>query len=120
MDLQARADHLAQMIEERLDVRGQGLEAKLRRAGRLLPRHVRSDAALVLRAMEQAGHPKLARQIDEKTLKRACRRVEAYLGNIDPWARRWSIVLGWLAGNAFSLLVIAGLLITVLAWRGFL
>ncbi len=120
MELQARADRLAHLIEERLDVRGTGLEAKLRRAGRLLPKHIRAEAGLLVEAMAVQGHPKLSRQVDMVRLARAAKVVENYLLDINPWDRRRAIVLNWLAVNAFNLLVIGAVGLAVLLWRGFL
>ena len=120
MDIQARADKLAHLFEERLDVRGKGFAAKVRRAGRLVPRTLRRDTGLILRAMEFGRHPRLARQIDFRETERAADRLEAWLREINPWERRWNIVLGWLAGNAFNLLAVAALVMAVLVWRGLL
>ncbi len=120
MDLQKRADRLAQLIGNKLDVRGAGLEAKLKRAGRRLPKYIRGEARLLVDALAMEAHPKLARQIDKARLERAYHDVERYLQGLDAWARRRGGVLDWLAGNLFSLLLLAGLLIAVLVWRGFL
>ena len=120
MDLQSRADHLARLIEEKLDVRGHGLEAKLRRAGRLLPKHIRAEAAYLVAALKLQDSPKLARQIDEARLRRGLADVERYLRALNPWERRRDIALNWLALVAFSLLVVAGLVLTILVWRGYL
>ncbi len=120
MDLQARADHLAQLIEDKLDVRGQGLEAKLHRAGRLLPKYIRGEADYLVEALKLQASPKLARQVDLARLRRGVADVERYLRDIDPWVRRRAVALSWLAANAFNLLVVAVLLLAVLLWRGFL
>lgn len=120
MDLQARADHLAQMIEEKLGVGGKGLEAKLARAGRRLPRHVRREAALLAEALGQRDHPRLSRRIDLLRLERAFTVCERYLKTVDPWARRRGLALDWLAVNALNLLIIGVLVVSALLWRGFL
>ncbi len=57
MDIVARTDRLAQLLEERLDVRGKGFDAKLRRAGRLLPRHLRMKGQMLVDATTRADHP---------------------------------------------------------------
>ncbi|HGG06612.1 MAG TPA: hypothetical protein ENK28_14230 [Aliiroseovarius sp.] len=120
MDLHARADRLAHLIEEKLDTRGKGLEAKVRRAGRNLPKFIRAEAGLLIEALKVEAHPKLARQIDEARLEQAYANVERYLKGLDPWARRRGVVLNWLAGNALNLLIVAALTVAVLRWRGFL
>lgn len=119
MELQARADRLAQLIEEKLDIRGKGFEAKLNRAGRLLPKHIRTEAAILVEAMAHEAHPKLARQLDDARLERAASDVERYLQGLDPWARRKGIALDWMAGAAFKFLVVVGLTLALLRWRGF-
>ena len=118
MELQAHADRLAHLLETRLDVRGSGLKAKLARVGRRMPRHLQAEAKLIVEALEQAEHPKLSRQVDHARLDRAFKAVERHLLGVDPWSRRKAVVLDWLAGNAFNLLLLAGLVIALLAWRG--
>ncbi len=120
MDLQARADHLAQIIEEKLGVRGTGLETKLKRAGRRLPKHIRTQGALLVEALRLEGHPKLSQRADPARLERAFADIERYLSALDPSARRRANVLDWLAGQAFSFFVLAILAIALLRWQGFL
>ncbi len=120
MDLQARAERLARLMGERLDIPGRGLEGKLAHAGRRLPRHIRAEAELVARAISLREHPKLARMIDERRLARACRIVERHLLAVDPWARRRAVLADWILGNILGLLVMAALVAAVLAWRGYL
>ncbi|MGB5558773.1 MAG: hypothetical protein WBN04_12275 [Paracoccaceae bacterium] len=119
MTYQERADHLAAMIEERLGIRGKGLEAKLRRAGRLLPAHIHRSADLLVEAMQLQASPKFARRIDEQKVVSACKSVEKYLMTIDPSTRRMDRVIGFLSSNAFNLLATGGLVIAVLIWRGY-
>lgn len=118
MDLEPRAEKLAQLMEERLGLGGDGFAAKLGRAGRSLPRRIRRDGAVIVEALALQAHPKLSRQIDEARLNRAFTHIERYLRAIDPWERRKGLLLNWLAGLAFSLLVVAGLLIAAMRWRG--
>ena len=119
MSYQERADRLAAMLEERLGIRGRGLEAKLRRAGRLLPSHIHRSAGLVVEAAHLQASPKLARRIDEQKVVSACKSVEKYLSTIDPNARRMDRIIGFLSSNAFNLLATGGLVIAVLVWRGY-
>ncbi len=120
MDLHESADHLAQLIEEKLGVRGAGLAAKLARAGRNLPKHIRTDATMLVDAVAFEAHPKLSRQIDPENLERAFANVERFLTNLDAGARRRGIILDWLAKLAFNLMMLVGLLVIILGWRGFL
>lgn len=116
----ARADEIAALIEARLGVRGKGLEAKLRRAGRLLPRWVRREARRLAEAQRLTGHPKLMMQTDPQALESAYRKCETWLRNVDPAARRKDRILGLLAVNAANLLILAALFIAYLVWAGHL
>lgn len=118
MDLDARLEKIAHLMEERLDLRGNGFEAKLAKAGRLLPRKLRREGALLVEAQSLAQHPKLGRRIDERRLKKALRVFERYLKRVDAETRRANAWIYWLAGNALSFFIIIVLVLVVLAWRG--
>lgn len=120
MDIHAKTARLAQLMEDRLDVRGADFTAKVRRAGRLLPRHVREAAGLLCNALPLMDHPQLSRQVKPSELENAAHVVEAYLLDVDPWERRRGIAVSWLSGLAFSLLVLVVAVVLVLVWRGYL
>lgn len=120
MDIEARMDRLAQLLEERLDIRGRGFKVKLRRAGRLLPRHLRAKGQMLIEAEARAGHPRLLRQMDEAALDLAAHEIETYLLSIDPWSRRRAIALDFGAGLGFKLLAVVMFCLAVLLWRGYL
>lgn len=120
MDLEARAERLAKLIEEHLDVRGKGLEAKLGRGGRKLPRAVREAGEQLLLAQRMASNPKLARQVDYPRIEAACDVAERMLSRIDPWDRRKTAIVNWLAGNAFNILVVLALVLVLVTRRGLL
>ena len=119
---QVSVEHLATsleaLMERRMGVGGRGLAAKLRRAGRRLPKHVRRDAQMIAEAVPVAQNPKLARQIDLARLEVAERRVAAFLRTYDRADRRKGAVLGLLGSLAFNLLTLGGIVIAVLVWRG--
>lgn len=115
----ARTDRLAQLMEEKLDIRGAGFEKKLQRAGRLLPRHLRRDGQTLVEALALSDHPRLERQIDSVQLKKSANALEKYLLNFDAWDRRRGIAVGFLASLLFNLLVVAALVVAVLIWRGY-
>lgn len=118
MELDDRLDKIAALMEERLGIRGDGFEAKFARAGRRLPRRLRREGALLVEARRLAAHPKLARRVDARRLRKAVRVFERYLGRVDGRQRRVTRLINWLAGNAFNILLVAALTVAVLAWRG--
>lgn len=107
-------------MEERLDIRGTGLAAKTRRAGRRLPKWVHREMAALLEAMEFVDNPRLQPRIDMARVDTGTQRVEAWLKEIDPWDRRKGVVIHWLAGNALNLVIIFACMVAVMVWRGLL
>lgn len=113
------AERLANLLEARLGIKGQGLEVKLRRAGRLVPKRIRADAMLVIEAARLEDNPKLARMLDEATIAAAASKVEIWLNSIDPAERRTNRIIGFLSSNALNLMATGTLVIVVLVWRGY-
>lgn len=120
MTYQDKANHIAELLETQLGVRGAGLEAKLQKAGRLLPRHVRREAAVLVAALKTQGNPRLARMVDGDRAVKSYKTCEKYLSGIDRTYRRRGQIISFLATNAFNMITVAALLIAVLVWRGFL
>lgn len=118
--LQQMAERVAGLMEERLRVRGRGLTEKLRKGGRLLPRKVRAAAETVAQAAVMAQSPKLLMQIDREAVAEAYDLCVRHLGGINRAERRKGMILNIAASMAFSVLVVAGFLLAVLYWRGFL
>lgn len=118
LSVQQLADRVASQIDERLGVGGRDLPHQLRRAGRLLPGHVRKDIRRIADAQSMADNPRLARQIDIPRVEAAERRVLAHLKTIDRADRRKGAILGLLGGVSFNLIAAFALLIAVLVWRG--
>ncbi|MBC7154528.1 MAG: hypothetical protein H5U19_07955 [Rhodobacteraceae bacterium] len=114
------ADRVAELMEERLKVRGAGLPEKLRRGGRLLPRKVRVQAQYLAEACRQAEHPHLRVRVDMARVAGAYDATVRHLTGINRWQRRRVAALDFLASAAFNLLVLAALVIAVLIWRGYL
>ncbi len=118
--IQQMARRVAELIEDRHGIRGAGLAEKLRKGGRVLPRAVRAQAAVLAQAADMAANPKLALQIDQGEVAAAYDVCVRHLGGIDAGARRRGVVVGMLTSVAFSLLGVALILAAVLYWRGFL
>lgn len=120
MTYQEQADHIAELIEAQLGIRGKGLERKMRKAGRMLPRSMHNQARMILDATRLEHSPKLSRQIDGDRVSKAFGILEKYLSEVDPWDRRKGKIIAFLTTNAFNLIAITAILIFVLLWRGFL
>ncbi len=114
------AEAVSLMLQQKLGVRGAGLEDKLARAGRRLPRRIRRRVAEIAEAEKREGNPKLARMTDPAALAQAFDEVEAHLNRIDVADRRWGAVLGMLGSVAISLLVVFAALVSYLVWQGHL
>jgi hypothetical protein len=120
MVYEEQADQIAALLQDRLGIRGKGLAAKLRRAGRLLPRHVRRQAEVLVQAVQMQASPKMARMVDGEAAQKAYQDCENYLSGIDAWDRRKGRIIGILSTSALNLLAVAALVVVVLVWRGFL
>ena len=115
--IQQMADRVAALMEERLRIRGTGLDIKLRRGGRLLPRKVRAAAEALSEAAAMAYSPKLSRLIDDAVVADNYDLCVRYLGGIDLADRRRGAVIGVAASIAGSLLVVGVIVLAILGWR---
>lgn len=118
--IQQMADRVAQLLEDRLSIRGKGLAEKLHKAGRRLPRKVRAAGAILAEGAVTAQNPKLYLQLDHEALARAYDVCVRHLGPINAGDRRRGLLLNFAASVAFSTLVVAVVVLLVLRWRGFI
>ena len=116
--VQQMADRVAALLEERLRLKGDTLEAKLGRAGRRLPRRVRDAGAALAQATLMIRNPKLMRQVDDETVATAYDICVRHLTTVNPAAARSGLILDIAARIAFALLVVAVLFVGVIYWRG--
>ena len=116
--LQKQVSDVRDMLATRLRVRGKTLDAQVRKAGRLLPRSVRRDAAYLAQAATVMDHPKLARMVDAGKASSAHARITAFLATIDPADRAKGKLLNFLASISFIAIVIFVVGVTVLVKRG--
>jgi hypothetical protein len=112
------AAEVSALIGAKLGVGGDGLEARIARAGRRLPARIRARATEIAEAAAMAQDPRLAHKIDPDRLRRAYREVTAHLGRIDPARRRTGALLSVLASIALGLILMFALWVAVLVWRG--
>lgn len=118
--IQQMADRVANLLEERLNLKGKSLAEKLRRGGRLLPRKVRVAAEQLADAATRSQNPKLLLQIDEAAVTDAYGVCSKHLSKIDAFDRRLGTVLRTASSMVISLMVVGAILIGVLFWRGYL
>ena len=114
------ADRVAQLMEERLALRGRDLPAKLRKAGRSLPRRVREGAEVLAEAAAKAKNPKLLGQINMVQVAEAYDICVRHLAAIDAGQLRRQRLGSIISSVAFGTLFLALGLVAVLAWRGYL
>lgn len=118
--IQQMADRVAALMEERLSLRGQGLEGKLRRSPRALPRRVRAAALRLAEAAHMSQNPKLLLQVDEGKVAEDYDLCLRHLNAVSPWDRRRAALLGTTTSILVSLGIVAALVVAVLRWRGFI
>lgn len=119
MDVSGIAEDLAQTMARQLRLRGGSLGDVAARAGRKLPRHLQDEAKVIVDALALAEHPKLSHHIDAKRLKRAERKLRAFLDKQDPRAERRAEFLDRLAGIVFILFVVVLGVFFFALWRGY-
>ena len=117
-DLAPLTADIRALLEARLRVRGATLDKQIHRAGRLLPRKVRAEAAFLAQASTLVQNPKLARMISADRVGRAHLAVSRYLLSVDPKERAKTKALNYAGFIAFNALVLSGVIIAILVWRG--
>ena len=117
--IQQMADRVAQLLEERLGLGGKGLAAKMKRAGRLLPRKVRDAGKQLAVSAQKAQNPKLLGQIDMGEVTEAYDVCLKHLIAIDPVDRKRGLLAGMIGSVAFGVLVLMIAIAVLLAWRGY-
>ena len=116
--IQQMADRVAQLLEERLALRGRDLAAKLDRGGRLLPRKVREGAVLLSESAELERYAKLLAQIDMGAVTDAYDACVRHLTTIDPAGRRRDTIAGMVGFVGYGILFLVIAIILVLVWTG--
>jgi hypothetical protein len=118
--LQAQSARVAELMKERLGIRGKTLARKLGRSGRLLPKRIKQDASVLVEAAGLAQSPRLVKMIDRKRVNAAYKACVTHLEAIDVRDRRIGALLGVLGSLSMAFLVPGAALIAVLVWRGFI
>ncbi|MCG6884890.1 MAG: hypothetical protein LJE62_14160 [Silicimonas sp.] len=105
MDVSDLADDLAATMARQLRLRGGSLADVAARAGRKLPHRLKAEVDVIAEAATLAEHPKLTHRIDAKRLKRAERKLRAFLDSQNPGAERRAEFLDRLAAVVFVIFV---------------
>ena len=108
---------LEQLLHDRTGARGRGLAAKLRRAGRRLPRHARRAGQRITAAHDLLQHPKLARLVDHAQTEHDIAMLRSTLKDIDPKERRKDAILSVLGSAVFNLMLLGALIAGLLWWQ---
>ncbi len=118
--IEQMADRVADLMEARLRVRGDGLSRKLKRGGRRLPKKVKTAAEVLALSAEAIQVPKLRSRVDPERAAIAYDICLRYLKPLGASARRSALV--WGIGTSFAAIftVTSGLVLAVLLWRGYL
>lgn len=112
---QDKTADLAQLLQERLGIRGKTFEVKLRRAGRVLPRFARGAGAEVAQAEAMMAHPRLAALVDVDRFNRAATTLGHHLKEIEPKERRKTRALHLVASIVFNLALL-GVAVYAVLW----
>ncbi len=118
--LHSKTARVAELMKERLGIRGKTLGKKLRHTGRLLPKRVKREVAILDEASGLAQSPRLMKMIDQKRVNNAYKTCVSHLEAIDVRDRRIGSVLGVLGSLSFAFLASGAALIAILMWRGFI
>lgn len=118
-DINTKAHTIEALLQERLRLRSDGLEQGLRRAGRRLPRRLRDQGEVLVKASQLAGHPKLARRIDEQKVQSAYDGLKDHLSTIDPAVVRKERLLDLGATIGFYIIAAFAALICWMWWAGY-
>ncbi len=106
--IQQMADRAAQLLESRMGIRGKGLEAKLKRARRSMPRKVTQACEQLVAFAALSHNPKMLAQIDQTKVAEAYDEVTKYLLALPPKSGGViGLAVGAAATAALGLLVLA-------------
>ena len=118
--LKQMSDRIADLLEQKMRIKGRDLSEKLAKGGHRLPRRVRVDAQVLAKMAELSANPKLMKQVDFEAASKAYDRCSRHLGRVGFLARYGRVFEDWALSILTILAVIAGLTLLTLRWRGFI
>jgi hypothetical protein len=116
--IQQMADRVAELMEQKLHLRGRGLAEKTRKAGRMLPKKVRLAAESLAQAAATAQNPKMYLLLDAEKVAADYDICLKHLGAVPAGGRARTVLVTMASGVAFSVLAVAVLVLAVVWWRG--
>jgi hypothetical protein len=116
--IQQMVNRISGLLEDRLQVRGADLAAKLKKVRHQLPGRVRQAADRLARAGIDSHNPKLLVQIDEGVVATDFDICVRHLMALPPRKRGLSALLRVAVSVGLGLLVLAGCVLVVRAWSG--
>jgi hypothetical protein len=118
--LKQMADRIADLLEQKMRIKGHDLSQKLSKGGHRLPRRVRDEAEKLAKMAELATNPKLMKQLDFAAASKAYDYCSRHLGRVGFLARYGLVFEDWALSILTILAVISALTLLVLRWRGFI
>ncbi len=118
IDIADQIGQVRDLLSDKLGAKGVDLARASVRARPFLPRKVRRAVGQLAAAEPLARHPKLRLTLDPAALAAAAEVARSHLARVDRRDLRKGWWLGLLGGLVFNLLVLAGLVVAWLVWRG--
>lgn len=116
--LKQMADRIADLLEQKMRIKGTNLSEKLSKGGHRLPRRIRTAAATLAQLSELAANPKLMKQVDFEAASKAYDLCLRHLGKVGFLTRHGYVFEQWALSILTVLTILAALALIVMHWRG--
>ena len=116
--LKQMADRVADLLEQKMRIKGRDLADKLSKGGHRLPRKVHAAATTLAKMTELASNPKLHKQVDFEAASKAYDLCLRHLGRVGFLQRHNGLLQDWALSILTVLAVLGALVLVVLRWRG--
>lgn len=117
-EISVRTGRMRDAIGAAYGFKARDLRRAVKRAGRRLPRAVRSELGNVTQVEGFGGNPKLLRRVDLSRLTAAEVALNAHLKTIDRSSLRKTALIGWAAQVAFYILLVGAAFMGWMATTG--
>ncbi|GAA6206932.1 hypothetical protein NBRC116601_02250 [Cognatishimia sp. WU-CL00825] len=119
-ELNSDLKKIQRLIHRKFGIDSDDLPKAMRKIGRRLPKSAHKNAKILHTSLQKTAHPKLIMQVNQVETLTAVEALLTTLQAYDPKERRWGLILNTLASMAFNLLLVFGIFVVVLVWRGYL